>query len=65
MAEISTSFKTKNARAGPELQDRCGSGHLRTKYDSVQGILVCETSSSPGSQVSKKPAFVRSKENWI
>lgn len=67
MAEILTSFKTKkNAGAGPELQDRCGSGHLRTNNNSVQGILVCETSSSPGGgQVSQKPVFVRSKESWI
>lgn len=58
--------KKKKCKGEPEVQDRCGSGHLRTNYDSVQGILVCETSSSPGVQVSKKPAFVESnKESWI
>lgn len=68
MLEILTSFKTKKkkCKGEPEVQDRCGSEHLRTNYDSVQGILVCETSSSPGVQVSKKPAFVESnKESWI
>lgn len=59
-------FQDKKCKGGPELQDRYGSGHLRTNYDSVQGTLVCETSSSPGVQVSKKPAFVESnKESWI
>lgn len=59
-------FQDKKCKVGPELQDRYGSGHLRTNYDSVQGTLVCETSSSPGVQVSKKPAFVESnKESWI
>lgn len=50
-------FQDKKCKGGPELQDRCGSGHLRTNYDSVQGTLVCETSSSPGGPSFKEACF--------